>query len=317
MHNFISLLKNEHVKLYSRFSTWSMFIILGSIILISALIVFFFADQGKEEYGAEWKTELQAENDEYRDMMNEDEFFDGLYDSEIARNEYHIQQGIQPLSFDAWQFTLENSGISMLITLFTIIVSAGIVASEFRWGTIKLLLIRPISRTKILLSKYVYVLLFAATMLLFLFVINLLIGTLFFGINSLNPLIVKETAGGFEQVPVFSEIITQYGLSMINLIIMSTFAFMISALFKNSGMAIGSAIFLMFAGNTLMSVLSQYDWSKYILFANTNLRQYFGSGSPVVDGMTLGFSITILVIYYLAFLILSWLSFTKRDIAGN
>ncbi|KAB8137903.1 ABC transporter permease [Gracilibacillus oryzae] len=317
MHNFLSLLKNEHIKLYSRFSTWTMYIILGSIILISGLIVFFFSDVGIEEYGADWKTELQAENEEYREIASEDEFMEGAYDADIAKNEFYIQNDMKPASYDAWQLTLENAGLSMLITLFTIIVSAGIVASEFRWGTIKLLLIRPISRSKILLSKYVTVLLFAISMLVFLFIFNLLVGAVFFGMNGVNPSIVQATATGFEQVSIFSEIIMEYGLSMVNLIIMTTFAFMISTLFKNSGMAIGLAIFLMFAGNTLVGVLSQYEWSKFILFANTNLRQYTGNGTPLMEGMTLGFSVTVLIIYYTAFLLISWLSFTKRDIAGS
>ncbi|WP_208586010.1 ABC transporter permease [Gracilibacillus suaedae] len=315
MLNFISLLKNEQMKLYSRFATWSMYIILAGILLVGALIVFIFGEENEQTYGDDWKGQLAQENEELLEM-NEDVGFVG-FDSEIAVNEYHIENDVKPHPYDAWQFTLENAGLSMIISLFTIIVAAGIISNEYRWGTIKLLLIRPISRTKILLSKFVSVLLFSVTMLVFLFIISLVIGAIFFGINGWNPNLVQMGANEVEEVSIFAEIFTQYGLNMVNLVMMATFAFMISTLFRSSAMAIGLAIFLMFTGNTIIGFVAEYDWAKYILFANTNLNQYIGSGSPIIDGMTLGFSITVLVVYFVLFLLVSWLTFTKRDIAGN
>ncbi|QGH33076.1 ABC transporter permease subunit [Gracilibacillus salitolerans] len=315
MLNFISLLKNEQLKLYSRFATWSMFIILAGILLVGALIVFVFGEEDEQTYGDNWKEQLTQENEELLEVNEEMEFLG--FDSEIAINEYHIENDVKPLPYDAWQFTLENAGLSMIISLFTIIVAAGIISNEYRWGTIKLLLIRPISRTKILFSKFVSVLLFSVTMLVFLFIISLVIGAIFFGINGWNPDLVQMGADGIEEISIFAEIFTQYGLNMVNLVMMATFAFMISTLFRSSAMAIGLAIFLMFTGNTIIGFVAEYDWAKYILFANTNLNQYIGNGSPIIDSMTLGFSITILVIYFVLFLLVSWLSFTKRDIAGN
>src|SRR5699024_8694001 len=142
----------------------------------------------------------------------------------IAINEYHIENDKKPLPYDAWQFTSENAGLSMMISLFTIIIAAGIVSNEFHWGTIKLLLIRPISRTKILLSKYISVLIFALTMLLTLFIVNLLIGLLFFGINGMNPSLVQMGQDGVEEISILGNIFRQYGFDMVKLVMMATFA---------------------------------------------------------------------------------------------
>lgn len=65
--------------------------------------------------------------------------------------------------------------------LFVITVAAGIVANEFSWGTVKLLVIRPISRFKILLAKYVTVLLFALALLFILFASAGITGLALFG----------------------------------------------------------------------------------------------------------------------------------------
>ena len=43
----------------------------------------------------------------------------------------------------------------MFILIFSVIVAGTIVSNEFQKGTIKLLLTRPYSRNKILLSKYI------------------------------------------------------------------------------------------------------------------------------------------------------------------
>src|SRR5699024_12079296 len=73
----------------------------------------------------------------------------------IEENNFYLDNDIQPHNYGAWKFVYENNMLLMLVSLFTIVIAAGIIAHEFRWGTIKLLLIRPISRSTILLSKYI------------------------------------------------------------------------------------------------------------------------------------------------------------------
>ncbi|MCY7818059.1 ABC transporter permease, partial [Bacillus haynesii] len=76
------------------------------------------------------------------------------------------------------------------------------------------------------------------------------------------------------------------------------------------------SIFLLAMGGTVTNLLAmKFDWVKYILFANTDLTQYF-DGSPVVSDMTLGFSIGVLAVYFFVFHVLAFGVFTKRDIAS-
>ena len=68
------------------------------------------------------------------------------------------------------------------------------------------------------------------------------------------------------------------------MIMLATMAFMISAVFRNSSLAIGLSIFLMFTGAELTGLLAmKFDWAKYVLFANTDLMQYF-EGVPIGRG---------------------------------
>lgn len=207
----------------------------------------------------------------------------------------------------AFSFVAMTTAMSWLVFLFSVIVAGDIVASEFTWGTIKLLLIRPATRSKILAAKYVSVVLFLVTMLLFLLIISYFVGLIFFGLS-----------GAVSDREAFPNILQAYGIKFIDLLMYVTLAFMISAAFRSSSLAIGLSICLMFTANTIVLVLSQfkYTWVKYILFANTDLSPYLLGGNPPIAGMTLGFSVTMIVLYWIVFYVVSWLLFTKRDVAG-
>ncbi|MDQ0229893.1 ABC transporter permease [Metabacillus malikii] len=306
----INLIKNEHMKLYAKKSTWIMLVILVVVIIGTGIIQKTLFDEDIK-YGDDWKEQLQEETTQLQKEAEED----GFYNEQIDLNQYYLDHNIKPVSYDGWQFILSYRNLTALLSLFTIIVAAGIVSTEFNLGTIKLLLIRPATRSKILLSKYVTFVIFALELLVLLFVISLLTGSLLYGLHSIDTEIILLKTESFEKVSVLNEIVKGYGFSFVNLVIMSTFAFMISTLFRNSGMAIGLSIFLMFAGNTIVGIFAEKAWAKYILFAN-DLEQYL-YGEPLVEGITLEFSIVILIVYYIVFLAITWVSFLKRDVLAN
>lgn len=317
MINLFKLIYNELIKIYILKSTWIMYIALAVIIVASASLSSAFDDYRTSYSDENWRAELTAENEALEAEMQGFEFFQEFNSAEIERNNYYLDNDIQPFGYGAWQFTDDQQFMMSIVSLLTIIVAGGIVANEFRWGTIKLLLIRPISRAKILLSKYIAVLLFALITLLFVVIFSWLTGAVFFGIEGLNPQIVQRDGGSLVQVSVIGEMAAGYGYKLVNLVMMGTFAFMISSIFRNSTFAIGTAVFLMMAGNSIVLFFSQRDWAKYILFANTDLSQYASEYGPMMDGMTLEFSITVLIVYYIIFVVASWAVFSKRDIAGN
>ncbi|HSJ39087.1 MAG TPA: ABC transporter permease, partial [Planococcus sp. (in: firmicutes)] len=193
MSNLLNLIWNEQIKLYAKKGTWVMFAVLLVIAIGGGLITkFTSAESDFKEYGDNWQAELQEENTQLTAEMQNEEFGGFMNGMIIEKNNYHLENNIKPTPYDGWEYVLDNSFLTSIISLFTIIVAAGIISNEFKWGTIKLLLIRPISRTKILLSKYVSVLIFAFTLLVFLLVMSWLVGALLFGLNGLNPMVVQD-----------------------------------------------------------------------------------------------------------------------------
>ncbi|MCC3356602.1 ABC transporter permease [Bacillus sp. REN16] len=316
MGNIIKLIQNENMKIYRRVSTWIMLVLLIVAALIVGIVTNITASDSVDE---NWKQNLQQYNETLKaDIANESypKITRDTFEKELAINEYRLEHDIAPTADRSiWTYMGYTAEIVSVITLFTIVVGASSVASEFTWGTIKLLLIRPVSRSKILLSKYLATILFALFSLVLLFVVSLIVGSIFFGTgNSIPHLVYKD--GAVHEVHMVSHILGIFGLKSINLIMMSTFAFMISTIFRNSGLAIGLAIFLMFAGvNATLLLAAKFDWAKYILFANTDLSQYL-TGYVLVEGMTMTFSIVMLIIYFVIFNALTWFVFTKRDVAA-
>ncbi|USK33461.1 ABC transporter permease [Bacillus sp. F19] len=199
-----------------------------------------------------------------------------------------------------------TTGFLFVLPFFSLVIAGAIVANEFSWGTIKFLLIRPVIRTKILLSKYITSVLFGLYFLLFYIALSVLLGLLFFG-----------TAGGTGDTELMKGISLNYLTVLIEMIMITTFAFMISAVFRNSSLAIGLSMFITFSGKTFVQLLAHYnlEWGKYILFANTSLKQHLEGNRPLFEGTTMGFSIAVLCIYLCIFFAAAWAAFTKRDVS--
>jgi len=315
----IGLIQNEWMKIFKRPGTYVMIAILLIVASIFSAIVKFERSGNNIEENKNWEQILIQENDALKKQLEsssspqEKQYFQ----KQIATNTYRIKHHNPPeTSYHLWNFVNDTTQLINLAGLFAIIIAAGIVASEFNWGTIKLLLIRPISRWEILLSKYLTVLLFAIVMLAILFIYSTAIGAILFGAPDKTSIYLNYYNGKVSEQNMVVHLLIYYGLNSINMVMLATMAFMISAVFRNSSLAVGLSIFLMFTGGQLTQLLSlKFSWAKYTLFANTDLTQYF-EGAPMVEGMTLSFSIIMLLIYFFIFQLLAFYVFKKRDVAA-
>jgi len=316
LSNFFKLIQNENMKIFRRPATLVMIGLLIVVVLAVGMIVKFVINDVAND---NWEQRLAEENIRMQVSLEQGQMPKIAKDTiknNILLNEYRIENNIPPNTTKTlWGFMDISNNLTVLITLFTVIVASTSVAGEFSWGTIKLLLIRPASRSKILLTKYISSLVFALAMLVILFVASFIIGSIFFGFGGIGLPYLSVLDGQVSEGNMVVHVFNQYGLNTVELLMMVTFAFMISTVFRNGSVAIGLSIFLMFVGQNIVALLSQYDWVKYIMFANTDLRQYI-NGTPLVEGMTMQFSLIVLAVYFLIFNLLSWYIFNKRDITA-
>ncbi|GIP36172.1 ABC transporter permease [Paenibacillus sp. J2TS4] len=311
--NLLSLIKNENMKIYRRVRTW---IFIG--LLVGTVITIFLLSRATEA-NLDWQKQLHSTNQYLQSELADptvSDFEKQELRNELAINEYRLEHNYPPMDEATLWGTVEGYTLLIpLITLFTVIIAADSVAREYSWGTMKLLLVRPVTRSRILLAKYLSALMFALIMLALLFISSMLIGGIQFGFGGAVPPHLSVVDGVVRESSTLLYLLQVYGLKSVHLLMIVTFAFMISTLFKSGSLATALSIILMFTGNAIVLFFSKYSWVKYLLFTHTNLIPYTQGGAPM-EGLTLGFSLAILALYYVLFISLAWLVFNKRDVSG-
>ena len=319
------------MKLLHQISTYLMFVLLIASIIAAGFIFKYNGQTSSTDKN--WQAQLTQQNKDLEKVLIKQNQNDALQkilsqtptggvqikdtiEKNIKMNNYRIESNLPPIEGRTlWGLVTQTTGLISLVSLLSIIISASIVAGEFTTGTIKLLLIRPLKRWKVLLSKYITVLCFAFGGLITLFMASFLMGGIFYSFSGTTQPYLDYIKGNVIEINMVGHIATTYAYACVNLLMMVTFAFMISTVFRNNSLAVGISLFLMFTGNALVGFLSKYSWVKYVLFANTNLMVYT-DGAPVVKGMTMTFSLLILAAYFIIFNVISWLVFNKRDVAA-
>lgn len=313
----LKLTQNEWMKLWSRKSSWIMIILLAIILLASAAITK-WVDNAMDINNTESWEQAEASEMAYNLSMLEDSSMSDAqreyYEGEVAISEHRLENDLPPYEYDSMQQSVIDSHIMMsVVTLFTVIIAGGIVAAEFSQGTIKMLLTRPVKRWKILTSKYIATMLYAILLAIVLFIVTALAGLIFYGIGegtffAWNGSEVVERSFWLEGLKMLA-------LSFASVWIIGTFAFMLGTVFRSSSLAIGLSIFLMFTGIQAVFLLADYEIVKYYLFTHTDLTQYYTGFMPVED-ITMTLSVIVLIVYFIIFMAISYLTFSKRDVTA-
>lgn len=237
------------------------------------------------------------------------------YNDEITMIEYRIANDLpaaQSMSLtEHLNFSLSLS--ITLISIFTVVIAAGIVSNEFGTGTIKMLLTRPVARWKILLSKLVATILYGLTLLVVACAFSALIGFVLF--NNDNAITLSVVNGQVVEQALENTYFETIGYSLASMLMTIIFAFMVGSLFGSSTLAVSLSLFILLMGSAATMFLSQYDFAKYIWFAN-DFAYYAPGSSPMIEGLTFGFSVVVNIVYAIVFLAITFIYFMKRDVTA-
>lgn len=236
------------------------------------------------------------------------------YEGQAAIAEYRLANDAAPFKIESLQQqVLDGHMMLSLVTLFTVIVGAGIVAAEFSQGTIKMLLTRPVKRWKILTSKYITTMLFGLVFAVLTFVSIALFSWIFFGTG--DGVFLVWNGSEVVEGSYWAEALKLSALSLASTWMIGTFAFMLGTVFRSSSLAIGVSIFLMFVGVQLVFLLQDFEIVKYYLFTHTDLTQFYTGFMPISD-ITMTMSLIVLTVYFLVFILISYWTFSKRDVTA-
>lgn len=307
------LIANESMKIYSRKLTWILLLLL-IVITIGASV---FGKISSTKPG-DWRAETTQLIQQYEERLKITELSPSLRadaENKLKLAEHRLENDIPTLPDNPWSALLTFSGLVEMVIIFAIVIAADMVAGEYTAGTMKLLLVRPHSRTKILFSKYIAVSLFAFVMLALLVACGYGTNALFYGPGDIHATdLFLNQQGQIVSQNVMMQVIKMYGLSIFPVLGYVTLAFAVSTVLRNSALAVGISLFIMIVGNSMIEATAKMEVLKYLPFANSDISLYIFH-LPARPEMTLGFSISVLLVYIFALSLISWVVFKKRDVS--
>lgn len=230
-------------------------------------------------------------------------------------NQMTLFETDEPEQITFWTVFLTSTSLVTVVALLAIVIAGGIVSSEFSQGTVKFLLINPVKRWKILMSKYFTVITVGYIMLCILFVVMIPITGLMLGFDGFSTPYIYVSGGDVKEMPTLLYAAEQYLMKSVEMVVMSTLAFAISSLVRSTALAIGVSVFTMCIGSSVTKLLGQLgqDWARFLVFANTDLAS-ISKGYPIFAQHSLTFAVGVLIAHMVVFLLTAWDGFTKRSV---
>lgn len=324
----INLVYNEMVKLFGKKRLLAILLIIAVLIPLFTYAQYKTAKTIEEGLGStDWKASLQQQIIDSQNRLTSSRLSDEwrkVIQVRLAQQQYYLDHDVNPAAPGAPTFIrvfLENS-ISLMLPLFVMVISADLVSSEYSGGTIKILLTRPVQRWKVLLSKYIVMLLSISLILLAIVTIAYLISGLVFGYGGWNlPLLTGFVTEGEDlntslvhMIPQWQYILMDLGLVWFVCVVVGTLSFMLSVLIKSTATGMGVMLAALITGAILRSMVSSWESAKYFFMVNLELTEYLSGMPPPINGMSLSFSLTVLFIWGLVGFIISFWVFTRRDV---
>lgn len=322
------LIYNEILKMIKNKRIWVI-----SLILLVLIPVFTYAqyrnteEQIKQLGTDDWRSLLQQQIVDQQNRLASSripEEWKTWTKINIEQQQYYLEHNINPAAPGAPTFLrnfIEQS-TSLFLPLLVVVLASDIVSGEYTQGTIKLLLTRPVPRWKILISKYIALLLGISLLMLLTGVIGYLISGIPFGYRGWTlPVLTGFQIQGDQLltqnvhlVPQWKYIFMAYGLAWFSSIAVGTLSFMVSVLVRSTAASIGIMLAAIISGSLLTQMAPTWTILKYFAFTHLSLTDYLAGKPMMIEGMSLSFSLLVLSIWGLTALFIAFFTFIRKDV---
>ncbi len=223
-----------------------------------------------------------------------------------------------PSYFNGLIFTLYSAyfAFQLVIPISVSILAGTQIAGEARSGTLRSLLTRPVSRTRLFFAKYLTSVLSVFSLLVFFILFNLLVGLLLVGWGDLSlypgPLNLVQEPGKLTQ----SEALLRFCYSVFtgtwSLLTLATLAFLMSVLFENPIVASFTALTLYVMLNVIGRVDFFVDLRPYLFTTDMEFwREVFKPEIPANELLYRGCRCGM---YSVSFLLAGLIVFERKDV---
>lgn len=329
----LKLIRNEMTKIIFKRK-----ILLIMIILLIEIMAFAYAQSNRYHRIVSSYTKSSSGNYNWRPLIKEQitdinnklsyknvkESDKRIMNIQLKQYDYYLEKNINPAFLSASKFTtnLMSQTIMMLLPLLIIILAADSVSGEFSSKTIKVLLTRAVPRWKVLLSKYISLIIMSAFVVFLSALISMIVsGITFHDLGFMEPVISgykmingEADASNVVMIYEWQYLILVCSLSFFVSMVIASISFMVSILVKSTAASIGIMMATLIGGSLLKVFLEDWPFSKYFFAVNLDLPQYLIGQFKGVSGMNMIFSLGVLALWVLGALIVSFAVFSKKDV---
>ena len=267
--------------------------------------------------------------EDYGDFLAAVEIKQEQYYRAVKKYAYSLEHDIpiDGYSGRSRRMTEECLQINLSIIMFMgIFMAAVIVASEHTSGAVRLLMIRPRARWKILLSKLCCLLIYMMGWIIATSVLSTAVNAIIYGGKDLLIPYIMAGDEAFEVAPLIYYLweMTIYFLPALSMVFL---AFLLSVLVKRAVVSMAIPMIINIFGGPASHIfvgkpckvcpplkftpIPYFDLSSFWGEPITQLKSY---GSPLVHGLTLSMGVLMFVIYSLILLAAAFVIFKKQQI---
>jgi ABC-2 type transport system permease protein len=322
------LIQNEMLKLIAKKRLVVITIIIGVLVILFTYAQYKETETQRKKLGTDdWRTILQQQIVDTTNRLSSSrisEEWKKQLQISLQQKQYYLDHDINPAEPGAPTFMrifLENS-IDLFIPLMVMVIASDLVSSEHSLGTVKLLLTRPVKRWKILMSKYITLCLAVSLIIAIAGILSYVISGVVFGYKGWGaPMLTgfNITDEGLNTADVkllslWKFLLMDFGLVWFVAIVVGTLSFMLSVLIRSTAAGMGVMLAALISGAILSNMVSSWESAKYFFMVNLRLTDFMKGNAPPIEGMNLSFSLMVLLVWWAAALIVSFVVFAKKDV---
>lgn len=328
MISMYPLVKNEVLKIIKKRRFLVVILVLAVLIPIFTFAQLKVAQNAEKQFGtSDWRVTTQQQIYDYTNRLGSarvPEEWKKFMTVQVQQLQYYLDKDINPRAPSGVTFTIGflTETVSLFLPLLVLSIASDLVSGERSGGTIKMLLTRPVLRWKILASKFITLLLFVSLIIVITMAMSYLISGFVFGYGGWDmPVLTGFQVEGTDLNTAYVHTIDQWlflimqgGLAWFSVMTVACLALMVSVLVRSTAASIVIMMASIIAGLILANIASSWESAKYLFMVNLDLPNYLSGQLPPIEGMTLPFSMTVLAIWAIGSLIVSFTVFTKQDI---
>jgi ABC-2 type transport system permease protein len=233
---------------------------------------------------------------------------------ELDKKKFQLQNHVNPNPPGAAGDSISSVSapfITTILPLLMIVIGADLVSGELSDGTMKSILVRPIGRTTILLSKWIAFIVFSVIIMLYSNLLNYIVIAIVSGAGNFNDLIVVDTSS-FVTLPIWKFMIIGMGLNLYTIIMLSSVVLLISVLVRSSSVSVSLSMIVIVVGGLFSNLGTKLTWMKFVFLPHLDLVSHL-TGSFHLPQVTLMESLLVLFVTGVVSLLVAFVLFTRKD----